>query len=122
MADFASSDVTVTINRQNILRGSPGGLRFNQVKITFGDAALTYNTGGVPMPAAAKFGMLQRLDNLLIVSHGVLAVSYIWNYDSVNNKMIGVEEVAATESTALKEIADATAIAAQTIYAIAIGW
>jgi hypothetical protein len=121
MADFASTDVTVTINRSTILRGSPGGLRFNRVKIVFGDGAITYAAGGVPMPAAASFGLLKRLDDLIIVQNGIATIKYIWTYDPVNNKLIGVEEVAAASSTALAEIA-AGAIAAQTLYAIAIGW
>ena len=122
MADFAASDVTVTINKQTILKGSPGGLRFNRCRVQFGDAALTYNTGGVPLPTYPKFGMMQRVDDILIVQNGIATIKYLWTYDPVNHKLIGVEEVAATEATALAEIADATAIAAQSLYVLAIGW
>jgi hypothetical protein len=121
MADFASSDVTVTINKQTILRGSPGALRFNRVRIQFGDGALTYAAGGVPMPAAAKFGLMKQIDDIIIVQNGIATIKYVWTYDPVNNKLIGVEEVAAASSTALAEIA-AGAIAAQSIYALVIGW
>ena len=121
MADFASTDVTVTVQRQNILRGSPGGLRFNLVKIQFGDGALTYAAGGVPMPAPSKFGLMKRLDAILLFQNGVATIGYVWSYDPVNNKMKGMEEVAAASSTALSEIA-AGAIAAQTLYGYAIGW
>jgi hypothetical protein len=122
MADFAAGDVTVTINRQTILRGSPGGLRFNRVKIQFGDGALTYNTGGVPLPTFPKFGMVKRIDDLIIVQNGIATIAYVWTYDPVNHKLIAIEEVAGASSVALAELADAVAIAAQTLYAIAIGW
>lgn len=122
MADFAASDVAVTIEKQTILRGSPGGQRRNIVKIVFGDGALTYNTGGVPMPAAAKFGMLKHVDFIQIFQNSITTVAYIWTWDKTNNKLLGIEEVAAASSTALTEIADATAIAAQTLYAEVVGW
>lgn len=122
MADFAAGDVTVTINRQTILRGSPGGLRFNRVKIQFGDGALTYNTGGVPLPTFPKFGMVKRIDDLIIVQNGIATIAYVWTYDPVNHKLIAIEEVAGASSVALAELADAVAIAAQTLYVIAIGW
>lgn len=121
MADFASTDVTITLVKNQILRGSPGGVRFNTVKIQFGDGALTYAAGGVPMPAAAKFGMLKSLDALMVFQNGLATIKYIWTWDLTNNKLVGVEEVAAASSTALAEIA-AGAIAAQTLYAIAMGW
>lgn len=121
MADFASTDVTITLVRPQIVRGSPGGLRFHNVKIAFGDGALTYAAGGVPMPAAGKFGLSKRLDAILIYQNGIATIKYVWTYDPVNNKLIGVEEVAAASSTALAEIA-AGAIAAQTLYGYAIGW
>lgn len=121
MADLASTDITVTLVRQNILRGSPGGLRFNNVKLTFGDGALTYPAGGIPVPAAAKFGMLKRLDGIMIYQNSITTIGYIWTYDVANNKLKGYEEVAAASSTALADI-NLTAIAAQTLYAFAIGW
>lgn len=121
MAAFAASDVTITINKQTVLRGSPGGLRFNRVKIVFGDGALTYAAGGVPLPTYPKFGMMQRIDDILIVQNSITTVAYVWTYDPVNHKLFGVEEVAAAEATALAQIANG-AIAAQTLYALAIGW
>jgi hypothetical protein len=121
MANFASTDVTVTLVRSNILRGSPGGLRFNNVKIQFGDGALTYAAGGVPVPGPTAFGLLKRLDAILLYQNGVATIGYVWSYDPANNKLKGMEEVAAASSTALAEIA-AGAIAAQTLYGYAIGW
>lgn len=121
MADFAAGDVTITVRRQQILRGSPGGLRFNAIRIQFGDGALTYAAGGVPLPAFSKYGMVKKLDDILIVQNGIATIKYLWTYDPVNNKLIGVEEVAAASSTALAEIA-AGAIAAQSLYGYALGW
>lgn len=123
MADIAAGDVTVTIMKNRILRGSPGGIRLNTVKIVFGDGALTYDTTAhIPLPAAAKFGMLQSVEDLIILQNGLATIKYVWTYDRDHHALVGVEEVAAASSTALAEIADTTAIAAQTLYALAIGW
>jgi hypothetical protein len=122
MADFVAGDVTVTIQRQQIVRGSPGGQRRNLVKLVFGDGAITYNTGGVPLPTAANFGMLQRIDFISIIQNSLATVKYIWTYDVTNHKLVGVQQNANAASVTLEEITDTTAIAEQTLYAEAVGW
>jgi len=122
MADIAASDVTVTI-----LTRVKEKLRWrNKVKITFGNATLTYPSGGVPMPAIGAFGFTGVLENLIITddddAQGVL---HKWNAEankikawfptqqitSTSGNRVGVEYTAAT-----------TAPAATTIYAEAVGW
>lgn len=82
MADLAAADVTITIEQRNI----EGMKKRNRVKITFGDGALTYPTGGVPLPAAGKFGMYRNLDYLILFDpddgQGIM-----WKYDKENNKL-----------------------------------
>lgn len=82
MADFATTDITLTLQERRIV----GKKRRNIVKIQFGDGALTYPAGGVPMPAFDKFGMTRQLDFLNILdqddSNGLF-----WKYDKDNNKL-----------------------------------
>ena len=123
MADIASTDVVVSIIKSQIFRGSPGGVRKNVVKLVFGDGALTYATAThVPLPSFPSFGMVKQLDHLTLIQNSLATLKYVWTYDYTNKLLIGVEEVAAASSTALAEIANATAIAQQTLYAEAWGW
>lgn len=82
MADLVAADVTVTVEERTIV----GKKRRNRVKIVFGDGALTYPSGGVPMPAFDSFGMIRNLDYLTVLDqddgNGVF-----WKYDKENNKL-----------------------------------
>ena len=82
MADLAIGDVTVVV--QDRVRED----RKHRVlaKITFGDGALTYPSGGVPVPTYEKFGMYRTLD-YLIISDGNDASGYTWKYDKENKKL-----------------------------------
>lgn len=82
MADFASSDVTVTVEKRSIT----GKQRRNRVKIAFGDGALTIPSGGVPMPSAQSFGMVRNLEYLTIFDEGS-DTGIMWKYDKTNNKL-----------------------------------
>ena len=82
MADLAASDVTVTIERRSI----EGKTRRCRVKIEFGDGALTYPAGGVPMPAASAFGMKDHLDFLSLMDYDD-ATGLVWKYYKANNKL-----------------------------------
>lgn len=82
MADIAASDVTVTVVRRSI----EGKSRRNRVTIAFGDNTLTYPAGGVPMPAADKFGLKRNLEFLNIYDQDD-SVGHFWKYDATNNKL-----------------------------------
>lgn len=84
MADLVAGDVTVTVEEENII----GKKRWHFVKIAFGDGALTYPASGVPMPAAAKFGMRTLLDRLIILDSDD-AMGVLWKWDKENNKLRG---------------------------------
>lgn len=86
MAAIASSDVTITIQKQRIMRGSPGGLRINTVKIAFGNATLTYPSGGVPMPTYPSFGMMKELEFCNMIDADC-AVGQVWKWDYTNKKL-----------------------------------
>ena len=122
MANFAATDVTVTIQKTKILRGSPGGVRVVSAKLAFGDATLTYATGGVPAPLFGKFGFMRELEYLIVFDIKPLAITYVWTWDFVNKKLIGIMQNATGTSVDLTEIANGTAIAAQTLHVQAWGW
>lgn len=82
MADIASSDVVVTVERRTIA----GKTRRNRVKIVFGNGTLTYPTNGVPMPAASAFGMKVRLDYLTVFDEDDSS-GIFWKYDKDNKKL-----------------------------------
>ena len=82
MADIAAANVTVTVEDQNIVLGK----RRNRVKIVFGDGALTYPSGGVPMPGFASFGMVRNLDYLTVFDDDD-ASGLLFKYDRENNKL-----------------------------------
>lgn len=109
MADIASTDVTVTIQRRG--RRAPKQ-RENRVAIAFGDAALTYPAGGVPLPAASAFG-LQRDFHLELIERDA-DNNVDWDYDATNDKLRGWLRTTGAELTG--------AIAAQALVANAVGW
>lgn len=89
MADLAATNVTLTnaageaftLADLTIVGRSKRGV----VKIAFGNGALTYPSGGVPMPAIGAFGMLRDL-NMKVYS-GEAGIQ--WDYDKTNNKLRG---------------------------------
>lgn len=82
MVDLVAADVTVTIEERTIVAKK----RRNRVKIAFGNGTLTYPSGGVPMPAAATFGMVRNLDYLTVFDEND-ASGITWKYDKEGNKL-----------------------------------
>lgn len=71
MADIAAANVTVTVNR----RDDVNGLRRNECTVSFGDGALTYPTGGIPL-AKGKLGMARYIDEVKITESNGNALLY----------------------------------------------
>lgn len=86
MAAIGASDVVVTINKNRIIRGSPGMQQRNVVKLVFGDGALTYPALGIPLPTHPSFGMRRELELLLLIDQHN-AGGLIHKYDFVNKKI-----------------------------------
>ncbi len=110
MADFASTDVTVTIaTRDREIFGATAGKNGTIATVAFGDGALTYNTGGVPMPAIGTFGFHKAIDLGMIQQP--VANGFVYKYDSANRKIkiftqgftTGSTGAGATENGALVE-------------------
>ncbi len=82
MADIASTDVTITV--QKVRRY--GKYKTNLVKIAFGNATLTYPSGGVPLPSGLSFGLRKELQSLSLVDEDD-ASGIQWKYDAENKKL-----------------------------------
>lgn len=83
MTDLASTDVAITLDPRN--RHILGKLRMSQGSLAFGDGALTYPYGGVPMPAIGNFGMNKEVSMFDIVDAS--GSGYMFRYDQANRKM-----------------------------------
>lgn len=123
MADLAASDVTVTIQKVGPIAGTYQ--RRNLVKIDYGDGAKTYPANGVPMPSAEKFGFKRELQDLILIDP-VSADGILYKYDRANKKIrhyFPTQQTAGAGNRAGVEYTGAsTVVAAQTIYAEAVGW
>ena len=115
MPDLVAGDVTLTI--QTNIGLNPyihGPKRYSSVKIAFGDGALTYPSGGVPLPTFEKWGLTRNIETVFLDDPGSPS-AYTHKYDRANNKLriysAGAE---------LEPAVDAPA--AQTLYGIAVGW
>jgi hypothetical protein len=91
MANIAASDITVTIlNRRRV----EGRNHFN-VKLAFGDGALTYPAGGIPI-SKAKLGCPNVVESLEIYDKGTSG--YAWTYDAANEKLVAIQAPAQTHA------------------------
>lgn len=82
MADIASTDVTITVQEKRI----EGARKRARVKIAFGDGALTYPSGGVPLPAYGQFGMKRFLEYIVLTDSDD-ATGIVWKFDQENKKL-----------------------------------
>ena len=81
MADLAAADVTYTITSEKISRTR----RTVEATVAFGDGALTYPSGGVPL-TKGKLRMKRDLIGLVIVDPGN-ANGLVYKWDKSNNKL-----------------------------------
>lgn len=111
MAAIAATDLTYTIVKQ---RKEESGNKIYNITVAFGDGALTYPTGGVPL-TAAKMGCPNNIISVLLVSPGA-ANGYVYKYNLANNKILiyqGDNDQAG--DTALIELLNSIAPAAATL-------
>lgn len=111
MANIAATDITVTILQNR--RGEDGRHRLN-VQLVFGDGALTYGAGGVPI-TKAKLGCPTTIESLVVYDKGTSG--YAWSYDATNEKLVAIQAPAQTHAHDLKIIGgQAAASTAATAY------
>jgi hypothetical protein len=119
MADLQATDVTITVAVRD--RYILGKLKFVKATIAFGDAALTYPTGGVPMPTILPaFGMHKQLLGLVFLD-GCNAGGYVYRYDADNNKIMMYYGDYSQSGDGVLVEDGGNAIAAQSITVLAIG-
>lgn len=121
MADIAAGDVTYTVQSQEI---GEGGYKKLVLSVVFGDGALTYPAGGVPL-TAGKMGCPNQIRSLSMVSP-MASDGYVYKYDKTNNK-VRIYQTAAVVDTdpaaPLDELADGVdAPAATTLIVEVCGW
>lgn len=121
MADIAASDVTYTL--QGSTQRVDGGSNTTAVwKVVFGDGALTYPSGGVPL-TKAKLGCPNHIKAFRILD-GASGTGLVHKYDYANVKL-RIYEVNTEDDTdkSLVELdAASDAPAAQTLYVEVVGY
>lgn len=81
MADLAASDVSVAIGQGDIDQ-----MHFNKVvfaTLSFGDGALTYPTGGIPLPTIGYFDLYHAIR----FAPPVFSGGYLFVVDIANHKL-----------------------------------
>lgn len=85
MANIAATDITVTLNHKSILGDSR---RRINATLAFGDGALTYPSGGVPISKGA-LGLPNAIESLVVYDSGTSG--YRWTYDTTNEKLVAMQ-------------------------------
>jgi hypothetical protein len=93
MSNLAATDVTYTINSKRRVNGR----NYFNVTLAFGDGALTYPAGGVPI-TIGKLGCPNTIESLTIYDKGTSG--YEWSYDTTNKKLVGFYSPAVAANTA----------------------
>lgn len=92
MSNIAATDITLTLLTQ---RRSEDGRRVNVFTMAFGDGALTYPAGGVPI-TKAKLGCPNIIEQLTVFDKGTSG--YQWTYDRTNEKLVGMQSPVRTHT------------------------
>lgn len=82
MTALAAADVTVTVQDRWI----EGPVKYSRCKIEFGDGALTYPSGGVPLPTYPSWGFKRNIEFLTLTDADDDS-GYVWKYDQENHKL-----------------------------------
>lgn len=117
MTALVATDVTVAITK----RERWGKKHVVYGTLAFGDGALTYPTGGVPLPTIDKFGMQRNLDSLEIFAVNERTSDWVVKYGPASHTLLMYEE-SHEGVTALPEANTGEAPAARTYSWIATGW
>jgi len=95
MAYLAASDITVTLPLANIYYPSGAPVQ-SFPTVAYGNGALQYPAGGIPMPAIEKFGMKKEITRVFIEQP---ANGFIYHFDRTNRKLrifLGAAQAAVT--------------------------
>lgn len=92
MANIAAGDVTYTVLNTRKLNGNPSR-KLNRIRLAFGDGALTYPAGGIPL-TIGKMGCPVDVESLSIVDKGTSG--YEFKYDQSAKKLVMFQAPAQT--------------------------
>jgi len=97
MVALAATNVTVTITNRLLNIGARGLDKIvSIIDIAFGDSALTYPSGGIPLPDKAQFGFKKVIDFCEIEQP---ADGFLYKYDRTNHKLMIRTQGAVTGTT-----------------------
>lgn len=102
MADIAAGDVTYTMKNQRKMSDSRN---LNRFLLSFGDGALTYPAGGIPI-TKGKLGCPSIIESLVIVDKGTSGYSFM--YDQSAEKLVMFQAPAQTHTHDIKAIGGLT--------------
>lgn len=116
MADIAATDVTFTpftattapLVNPRVMQGAPMPRIIASGVISFGDGALTYPTGGIPV-AHSRLSMPVQIDLIFFPDATDGGSGTLWQYDMVNQKIrgysaLGTEISGAVAATTLNAV------------------
>jgi opacity protein-like surface antigen len=84
MSAIVAADVTYTLQGTAVM--TEAGYRQQVVKIAFGDGALTYPSGGVPLSGLSSQGFPNTIKSLVLIDSND-ASGYVYKYDYETNKL-----------------------------------
>ena len=106
MANIAAGDVTYTLVKARV---GDGSLKKNLVRLAFGDGALTYPAGGIPI-TIGNLGCPVDVQSMVVVDKGTSGYSFM--YDQSAAKLVMFQAPAQTHTHDVKVIASITEDAA----------
>jgi hypothetical protein len=95
VAGIGTADVTYTVKNLRTLANSR---KHNRIQLAFGDGALTYSAGGIPL-VIGKLGCPTVVESLTVVEQSTSG--YKFQYDSTNNKLIVMQPAGVSHSHAV---------------------
>jgi hypothetical protein len=96
MADIAASNVTHLVVNQRKMSDSRN---LNRVRLSFGNGALTYPAGGIPL-SKGKMGCPVNIESMVIVDKGTSGYSFM--YDQSAEKLVMFQAPAQTHTHDIK--------------------
>lgn len=93
MAAIAASNVTYVVEHENIV--GQKRTRQNRVKVSFGNGALTYPSGGVPLTTTGM-GLCEGVIESLKIIDDSDGSGIVWKYNYADNKLRGYQSAGFT--------------------------
>lgn len=115
MSNLAATNVTHLVVNQRKLSDSRN---LNRVRLSFGDGALTYPAGGIPL-SKGKMGCPVNIESMVIVDKGTSGYSFM--YDQSAEKLVMFQAPSQTHTHDIKVIGGVTADASLGLNSTTLG-